>query len=224
MSISNPRIVGAASQPSNTSAFVNVVTTAPINGGDVIMLIAASELNMRPTNVGCSGVVTTDGRADPNQGSGRFTGGGLVGDIAQMRSTMFLTYAGEDLPIGTTFSATFGGAAGAKAVTVVAISGASVYRVAPTLGVNSASGAGNAIGWTCSVAANLMMVSASVVSGGAGDSYTEDPAWTFLGMSGPGAWPAIRVAYKSSGAGGAISYALTDVASRNWVSGGLFLQ
>lgn len=229
----NPRVVGTATQASGSSASVTVTTSAAINGGDVIMLIAAGELNMVPWRVQCSCGVSSSGRPDTGNPAEEWRVHVPSGEIAQARARTWTTFASQDIAAGTTFTVDFGGTAGAKAVTMVAISGAEARGLGVTYatggtGGNLATGTGTAIGWTCtsncSIAASLMMVNASVISGGGSDTYTEDAGWTFLHQSAAGAWPAIRVAYKASGAGGTFSYGLTDGTSRNWISGALLVR
>lgn len=224
----NPRVVGTATQASGISPSVTVTTSGAINGGDLIMVIVAGELNINTTALSqCDFCVTNTGQHRAAELIGPW------GQAAQARSRTFVAWAGQDVAAGGFIQISFGGAAGAKAVTVVAVSGADTYGVAPS-GTNGgyaailAQGAGTSIGWACttncSIAASLMMVNASIISGGGSDSYTEDAGWTFLHQSAAGAWPAIRVAYKASGAGGTFSYGLTNGSSRSWISGALLVK
>lgn len=182
------------------------------------MVIAASELNMSPVRVNCGNCAFSYAwsSADNN-----WTTVQPTGKAAQADARVFTAYASEDLPIGRQIQVEFGGGGGARAVTVLAISAAVQMAAQPS--AISGVGVGTAIGWsctsTCTIAANLMMVSTSVISGGGSDSYTEDAAWTFLHQSAAGAWPTLRIAYKASGAGGSFSYGLTDTTSRSWISG-----
>lgn len=222
---SNPRIVGTATQASGSSASVTVTTSGAINGGDVIMIIAAGELNLRPLIANCSFCVSNSGSYGQ---FGAVDSAGAFGEAGQARVRTLAATAAQDVSAGGQIRVDFGGPAGAKAVTVVAISGAEAYGLMPNGGSALASGTGTAIGWSCtascSIAANLMMVNSSVISGGGSDTYTEDAGWTFLHQTSAGAWPAIRVAYKASGAGGTFSYGLTDGASRSWLSGALLVR
>lgn len=222
---SNPRVVGTATQVSGSSASVTVTTSGAINAGDVLMIVAASDLNansFRMVCKFCSSEVGQQGSVDAD-----FAPSGSVG---QARARTYVGWAPQDAAAGSTLSVEFAGAGGAKSVTVIAVSGGEKYGVQATNGSAAiqASGAGTAIGWTCatscSVPGGLMMVSASVISGGGSDSYTEDAAWTFLHQAAAGAWPAIRIAYKATGAGGTFSYGLTDATSRSWISGALIVK
>lgn len=160
---SAPRVVATATQASGSSPSVTVTTTAPIIGGDVIVVIASGELNMRPWVVGnCTFCVSAAGQPGwPPELIG------LDGAVGQASARTYVAWAAQDVAAGAQIRVDFGGAAGAKAVTVLAISGAENFRVLATGGSLQAQGTGTAIGWSCnascSIAPNLMMLSASIV-------------------------------------------------------------
>lgn len=224
---SNPRVVGTATQASGVEQHVVFATTGAISAGDAVMIIAASELNMPPLGVSCADCFVSRGGAtvEPHLWSNFFQ---PTGKAAQAELRTFVAYAGKDLPIGTQLVVRFAGRGGAKSVTVVAISDAADIGLNPTGAANYASGSGTAIGWgcttPCTIAANLMMVNASMIPSGGSDTYTEDAGWTFLHQTAAGAWPAIRIAYKPSGAGGTFSYGLTNGTSRSWISGAVLVK
>lgn len=221
----NPRIVGTATLAAGSGDAVLVTTTGAINGGDAIVVIAASEANMRPLEVSC-GVCEIGVSTAPNDPwNGPFPPSGKV---SQAEARTFIAWAREDLPTGRQFQVRFAGKAGAKSVTIVAVSSAQLYGLTSNGSNYWGAGSGTAIGWSCTtnctIAADLMMVNASVIPGGGSDSYTEDAGWTFLHQTAAGAWPAIRIAFKPSGAGGTFSYGLTNGTSRSWISGAVLLK
>ena len=66
--------------------------------------------------------------------------------------------------------------------------------------------------------ANYWVLATSFISGGGSDTYTEDGAFTFLGQTGAGSWPTIRVAYKLTTSLALVSDNLTDGTARTWIS------
>lgn len=231
----SPVVVASSGQAANVSGSMDLTTTGAIDPGDLIVVLAASGANQTPTQVSCvfagppvtSCSTSWDGKAPgfeevrkAGEGMGVIWNGREAVDNSPIRARSFYTYATNAIASGATIRVGFGGAVGAKAVTVVVIPGAEVSGLLINGGNSSGPAQSGAITSSSPmpVPASSLFLAASYVVGGGTDAFIESSGFTHLHQTTNGAWPTIRVAYRLVSASGLVTYSLTNAAARTWIS------